>query len=187
MGILIIGGDTMVIQTSRFGAVKITDEDIIVFSEGILGFEHLRKFILLDDPNDEIFAWLQSCEEATIAFPVLEPELFADGYKPELGKTDLMALEIKAEDKVRFFSIITIPENPIEMSANLKAPIVIHAPTRTARQCVLQDNKLAIREPIFSKLQQRVVQNPAQPIKSQALDWGVAVRLPDNAVLELGR
>ena len=66
----------MLIQTSRFGPVNLHDEDIIEFSEGILGFNDLRNFVLLDDPNDEIFAWLQSCEVPQIAFPVLEPELF---------------------------------------------------------------------------------------------------------------
>lgn len=63
------------------------------------------------------------------------------------------------------------------MTANLKAPIVIHVGTRKARQVVLQDNSLAIREPIFTRLQQRVVQNPQAKIKNQAVYTGVAVQL----------
>lgn len=70
----------MVIHTSRFGAVSLTSEDVIQFPEGLLGFNELRRFVLLDDPTDEIFAWLQSCEEPGIAFPLLEPELFTTGY-----------------------------------------------------------------------------------------------------------
>ena len=58
----------MQIQTSRFGNVELDQEDIIEFPEGILGFNSLRKFVLLDDPTDEIFAWLQSCENPAIAF-----------------------------------------------------------------------------------------------------------------------
>lgn len=168
----------MRIQTSRFGSVDLTEEDILEFTEGLLGFNDLRKFVLLDDPNDEIFAWLQSCETPSIAFPVLEPELFLPSYDVQLSKSDLEALGLKGNEGVRYFTIITIPEDPTQMTANLKAPIVINVPTRRARQCVLQDNTLQIREPIFTKLQQRVVQNPSQPLKSQALDWGVAVSLP---------
>jgi flagellar assembly factor FliW len=63
------------------------------------------------------------------------------------------------------------------MTANLKAPIVINVEKRLARQCVLQDNSLAIREPIFTCLQQRVVQNPSMSIKSQSEFQDVAVRL----------
>lgn len=170
----------MNIHTSRFGAVELTEDDILIFPEGLLGFNDLRKFVLLDDPNDEIFAWLQSCENGGIAFPVLEPELFMSSYQVQLAKSDMEALKIKGTEGIRYFSIITIPTDPTQMTANLKAPVVINLSERIGRQCVLQDNNLAIREPIFSKLQQRVVQNPSQPLKSQSLGWGVAVTLPST-------
>lgn len=166
------------VQTSRFGRVQCQEEDLILFPEGILGFADLRKFVLLDDPSDEIFAWLQSCEIPQIAFPVLEPELFTANYALNLTKHDLESLELKKAAGIRSFAIITVPEDPTQMTANLKAPIVINIEKRSARQIVLQDNNLAIREPIFAKLQMRVVQNPQTPIKTQAANWGVAVKLP---------
>lgn len=166
------------VQTSRFGHVQCQEEDLILFPEGILGFADLRKFVLLDDPSDEIFAWLQSCEIPQIAFPVLEPELFTTGYQLNLTRHDLESLELKAPTGIRSFAIITVPEDATQMTANLKAPIVINIEKRSARQIVLQDNHLAIREPIFAKLQSRVVQNPQSPIKTQAANWGVAVKLP---------
>ncbi len=171
----------MYIQTSRFGAVNLNQEDVLNFKEGILGFSDLHEFVLLDDPTDEIFAWLQSCEQPGIAFPVLEPELFMEGiYQPRLGNSDLIALRAKSIKNLRFFCIITIPDDPKQMTANIKAPVAINVKDRIARQCVLQDNHLAIREPIFSKLQQRAIQLPPLKLKSQAHTWGVAVRLPEQ-------
>jgi flagellar assembly factor FliW len=167
----------MVVHTSRFGSVSIAAEDVIHFPEGLLGFNELRKFVLLDDPTDEIFAWLQSCEEPGIAFPLLEPELFTTTYSVQLTKHDLDTMGLKSMDGIRYFSIITIPADPTQMTANLKAPIVVHVPTRKARQVVLQDNSLAIREPIFTRLQQRVVQNPGSSIKNQAVFTDVAVKI----------
>jgi flagellar assembly factor FliW len=173
----------MEIQTSRFGPVSVAAEDILEFPEGILGFNDLRRFVLLDDPNDEIFAWLQSCEVAGVAFPVLEPELFAQGYKVSLARNDLEALGMKSVEGSRNYAIITIPEDVTQMTANLKAPIIINIQKRLARQCVLQDNNLAIREPIFQKLQQRVVQNPQTPIKKQAVERPavavISIRAPE--------
>lgn len=169
----------MVINTSRFGKVTLQEEDVLTLKEGLLGFADLRKFVLLDDPGDEIFAWLQSCEAPEIAFPILEPELFAQNYKVNLTKGDLEALELKADDKTRHFCIVTIPDDPTQMTANLKAPVVINVQKRIARQCVLQDNHLAIREPIFTQLQQRVVSNPQVSIKSQSAVLDVAVRIPE--------
>lgn len=176
------GGIAVIVNTTRFGRVEVTNEDIITFNEGLLGFTELRQFVLLDDPNDDIFAWLQSCEAAHIAFPVLEPELFTENSNFALAKNDLEALKLVNKEKARSFCIITIPDDPTQMTANLKAPIIINAEARVARQCVLQDNNLAIREPIFTKLQQRVVQNPKVSIKSQAHGMeDVAVRLPTHA------
>ncbi|AHI04885.1 putative transmembrane protein [Bdellovibrio bacteriovorus W] len=167
----------MIISTSRFGQVELKEEDVLNFPEGLLGFADLRSFVLLDDPNDEIFAWLQSCESPQVAFPVLEPELFMSQYKVNLTKGDLEGLKMTAQDKARYFSIITIPDDPTMMTANLKAPVVVNVEKRTARQCVLQDNNLAIREPIFAKLQQRVVQNPSVAIKNQSSGIDVATKL----------
>jgi flagellar assembly factor FliW len=89
----------------------------------------------------------------------------------------MSAAELAAQ-KARTFCIITIPDDPTQMSANMKAPIVIHLEAKLGRQCVLQDNSLAIREPIFAKLQQRVVQFPQKSIKAQSTGLDVAVRLP---------
>jgi flagellar assembly factor FliW len=171
-----LGGDFMTISTTRFGSVDLTSEDILTFPEGLLGFNDLRTFALLDDPTDEIFAWLQSCENPHIAFPVLEPELFTTSYKVNLTKLDMEMIGLSSGHSLRFFAIVTIPQDPTQMTANLKAPLAINVQTRLARQCVLQDNGLQIREPIFSKLQQRVVQNPG-PIKSQGTQPAIAVPL----------
>lgn len=170
----------MIVNTTRFGPIEISQEDVLTFSEGLLGFNDLEKFVLLDDPNDEIFAWLQSCDEPSLAFPVLEPELFEENYKLEMTKADLETLKAKDAAELRSFCIITIPEDPARMTANLKAPVVVNISRRLARQCVLQNNKLEIREPIFTKLQQRVVTHNPESIKSQVSDWGVAVRLKDK-------
>lgn len=167
----------MKINTSRFGRIELQDSDVLTFPEGLLGFADLRQFVLLDDPSDEIFAWLQSCESSHIAFPVLEPELFTETYKVTLTKNDLEALKLPAQNMARYFSIVTIPDDPTLMTANLKAPIVVNVVARLARQCVLQDNHLAIREPIFTKLQQRVVQNPTISIKNQSAGMDVAKKL----------
>ena len=168
----------MDILTSRFGKVTISKDDLLTFKEGLLGFASLRSFVILDDPQDDIFAWLQSCEDPNVAFPVLEPELFGASKTFKISQRDLFQIEAEADDKCAFFNIITIPDDPTNMTANLKAPVVVNIAKRIARQCVLQDNKLAIREPIFTKLQQRVVQNPSETIKSKMDHLGVTVKLP---------
>lgn len=174
---ILFWGDAVIIQTSRFGQVAIQESDVLTFPEGLLGFADLRKFVLLDDPSDEIFAWLQSCEASPIAFPVLDPEMFLENYKVNLTKADMESLRMQAGQSPKNFCIITIPDDPTQMTANLKAPVIVNVQEKLARQCVLQDNHLAIREPIFMKLQERVVRNPNATIKEQTSIVDVAVRL----------
>lgn len=173
------------IATSRFGQVSADESDVIHFSEGLLGFADLRKFVLLDDPNDEIFAWLQSCESAQIAFPVLDPEVFVENFKVSLTKADQEALQLTSAAPPRFLSIITIPDDPTQMTANLKAPVILNVAKKLARQCVLQDNHLAIREPIFMKLQERVVRHPHEMIKNQTSVLEVAIKLANGNTPEV--
>jgi len=171
----------VIIKTTRFGQVEINSEDILTFPEGLLGFQDLRQFVLLDDPNDDIFAWLQSCELPSIAFPVLEPEIFGQYYNVNLTKNENELLKFSETIKPTFMNIITIPDDPTQMTANVKAPIVMNMQQRLARQCVLQDNNLAIREPIFVKLQSRVVQSPNMSIKSLSTGLGFAVKIHDKS------
>ncbi len=169
----------MVIKTSRFGLIELKSEDVLTFNEGLLGFKDLRQFVLLDDPNDDIFAWLQSCELPSVAFPVLEPEIFGHKYANSFNRTDFESLQMRVEQAAVYLNIITIPDDPTLMTANIKAPIVINLEKKMARQCVLQDNNLAIKEPIFTKLQSRVVQNPQMPIKSQGRQFDLAIKIQD--------
>lgn len=147
----------MVLNTTRFGKVEYSEEEILHMPEGLLGFQDLKSFLLLEDPRDEIFMWLQSVSEPSIAFPILEPELFLDHYSPQLARSDLIGLDFKTGDVLRVLCIVTIPDDPTQMTANLKAPVVVNLRNHYARQCVLQDNQLAIREPIFEVLQRRVI------------------------------
>jgi flagellar assembly factor FliW len=55
------------------------------------------------------------------------------------------------------YSILTIPANIKEMSANLKAPIVINNKKKIAKQIVLQDNKLTVKYEMYKQLKQFIV------------------------------
>lgn len=144
----------MNIQTTRFGLLTITKEDMVTFPEGLLGFENYQKFIVVDDPRDEIFVWLQSCEEGNMAFPILEPDFFTINYQARLGKRDERILELNEGQTPQTFTIVTIPSDPTLITANLKAPILINDEKKLGIQCVLQDNKLSVNEPIFTTLQE---------------------------------
>ena len=67
------GGFTVKITTTRFGELEVDKKDIIEFTEGLLGFENLKKFFVVDPGDQTLILWLQSTDDAATAFPIIEP------------------------------------------------------------------------------------------------------------------
>lgn len=147
----------MKVNTTRFGELEVNTEDIIHFSEGVLGFEKLRKFFVVDPGDSTLILWMQSIEDASIAFPIIEPKIFKPDYIAKLLPADMASVELENISDARIYSILTIPANIPEMSANLKAPIVINNSKKIARQIVLQDSKLSVKYEMYKDLKSYIV------------------------------
>jgi flagellar assembly factor FliW len=145
------------VNTTRFGELEVDKKDVITLKDGILGFEQLTKFFVVDPGDQTLILWLQSTEEAGTAFPMLEPKIFKSDYVVKLLPAELLSLELETLAGASIYTILTIPKVVTEMSANLKAPIVINNKTRVARQIVLQDSKLEVRHPMYKELKQSIV------------------------------
>jgi len=150
----------MIVETTRFGSISVADEDIITFSEGMLGFSKIDSYVLVERTDDSLFLWLQAVKKPSVAFPLLEPQILDRNFKVELEDEDRKSLKLEPNligGKV--FCIITIPTDPTKMTANLKAPIVINLKKRIAKQVILHSQDYPIRKAIFSDLQQHCATN----------------------------
>lgn len=147
----------MKVNTTRFGELQVNKEDIINMSEGILGFENLKKFFVVDPGDSTLILWLQSIEDEKIAFPVIEPKIFKPDYTAKLLPSDMNSVELESLSQAKIYSILTIPSDISQMSANLKAPIVINNEKQIARQIVLQDSKLSVKYEMYKELKSFIV------------------------------
>lgn len=147
----------MKIKTTRFGELEVDKKDIIEFTEGLLGFENLTKFFIVDPGDQTLILWLQSVDDANTAFPIIEPKIFQPNYMIKLLPVELNSLQLENLANASVYTILTIPQNVTEMSANLKAPIIINNKTKLARQIVLQDSKLEVRFKMYMDLKKYIV------------------------------
>ena len=147
----------MGIKTTRFGELEVNKSDIINFTDGLLGFENLKKYFVVDPGDNTLILWLQSAEDDKIAFPIIEPKIFSPDYIARLTPFELAALELESLNNAKIYSILTIPANVTEMSANLKAPIVINNNKKIAKQVVLQDSKLSVKHEMYKELKTYIV------------------------------
>lgn len=147
----------MKIKTTRFGELEVDKKDIIEFTEGLLGFENLKKFFIVDPGDQTLILWLQSIDDAATAFPIIEPKIFQPNYMVKLLPVELNSLALENLQNASVYTVLTIPQNVTEMSANLKAPIIINNKTKHARQIVLQDSKLEVRFKMYMDLKKYIV------------------------------
>ncbi len=71
----------MLVLTTRFGPVEASQDEIIIFPQGLIGFESSRQWLILPDPQNEDVAWLQSLTQSQVALPLVSPRKYAPGYK----------------------------------------------------------------------------------------------------------
>lgn len=138
-------------NSTRFGELSISEEKIINFPNGILGFPDYRRFTILDYEGDVPFKWLQSIDDPALAFLVVSPDLIKPDYALTMKGSDIADLGEYEDEDIAVFVILTIPDvDPTGMTANLRGPIVINSATMKGKQIILQDDRYAVKHPVLS-------------------------------------
>lgn len=141
------------INTRPYGEIEIDERQVISFPEGILGFDYIKEFALLDSDDDKSpFMWLQATGEPELAFVVIRPEDFLEEYKLVVSQGDLEAVSEKETEKLVVLAIVTIPANPSEMTANLQGPIIINPVKKLGRQAISLSEKYHVRHQILEEM-----------------------------------
>lgn len=148
----------MVVNTKLFGEVTVSDDKIITFAQGIIGFEDLKKFTILYDidlKNKHSVSWLQSLDEPSLAFPVINPYLIKEDYKPEIDDELIATLGPISELDLTVLVTISVPKDISLMSCNIKAPIVINSDTKCGGQFIAQNQDYPVKYYIYDRLKEK--------------------------------
>lgn len=144
--------DQRLVIESRFGALAVAADHAVTFSNGLLGFEEYNHFALaeLADPRYRQFKVLQCLDDHQLSFLVMP----VDPASGIVDASDLAAackkLSIEPDDLV-ILLVVTIrktPDNGVEVSGNLRAPLLIDTAKRTGVQHVLSSETYPVRYPI---------------------------------------
>ncbi len=140
----------MKINTLRFGEIEIEDSRIFDFELPIIGFNELRKFVILDLKKDNFFKWLQSIEDPALAFPIVSVFSMDVDYTIDLSDEAVDKLKITSVDDILVMNIASIPqENPQGTTINLLAPIIFNLKENIAGQVILSGSGYDISFPLF--------------------------------------
>lgn len=124
----------MKINTIQFGEIEFDGSNTIHFSTGILGFESLKNFLLIKT-DDELFYWLNSIDNPEIAFPMVGTRVIDEAYP--------------VEEAHEAFAIVTLNNDPLKITANLKSPVFINQDDKTGFQKVFDSDKYPVNFNLF--------------------------------------
>ena len=159
----------MKIDTSRFGTIEIQEDQVFTFPMGILGFAKCKRFVVIDHTEESPFKWLQSLDEGGLAFIITDPLFFRPDYHIKLRRSELAMLEPVVEEDLVVSVIMTIPENPQDMSANLMAPVVFNMGNRQGMQHVLTNSDYPVKYFALRKREQDAVAAQPAPENPKAI------------------
>ncbi|HEY9855077.1 MAG TPA: flagellar assembly protein FliW [Stenomitos sp.] len=136
----------MKIDTREFGLLDYEESAVLLFPEGLMGLEHLHRFLILDQDAVEPLRWLQSVDEPAIAFPVIDPGLVFPDYHARMSHEDREALGLQPGEEPIVLALVTVPKDPAEMTANLLGPLVLNPARHVGRQVVQHDSQYGTRQ-----------------------------------------
>ena len=119
---------------AKLASVK--TENIIRMPLGLLGFESIKQYVMLINPEEYPFLWLQVLEDPNLAFLVISPFEVVPEYQPDIPNEDVEFLGLKEPSDALIYNIVTL-RRPGLATVNLKGPIIMNHNTLIGKQVVI--------------------------------------------------
>ena len=126
------------LEVSQSEKLDVKKENVIHIPLGLLGFEQVKKYVLLSKPEEEPFMWLQMLEHPDQAFLVISPFLLFPEYRPDLSREDAEFLNLACPEDSILLNIVTLRPGG-QSTVNLKGPVVLNRKTLIGKQVILNN------------------------------------------------
>jgi flagellar assembly factor FliW len=136
------------VEANELETLTVRKENIITLPLGLLGFESVKKYVLLSNPEEKPFLWLQMLDNESQGFVVVSPSSVMPDYAPDISPQDVEFLGIKNSADAIVLNIVTLHANG-EATVNLKGPIILNRYTLVGKQVIpsnVQD--FSLRHPL---------------------------------------
>lgn len=136
----------MVFNSKIHGELKYEEKDIVIFNKGLLGFNELKKFFIIDLEEFKPFKLLHSLENEDVGMIVISPYDFFEDYKINLNEEIIKNLKIKSSEEVIIVNTVTLNSDPKKITTNLQGPIIINICNNLAEQLIVDNLKYKVKE-----------------------------------------
>ena len=136
----------MEINAKYFGQVSYDKNEAIHIINGLIGFEAYTEYLPIPfhEDSDSLIS-LQRLEDETLSFILMNPFGILADYSPSLSDEELKELDAEASEDLSYYVVCVMRDSVAESTVNLKAPLVVNARTRQARQIILDQSEYTFR------------------------------------------
>lgn len=139
----------MNINAKYFGPISYEEDEAIHIVNGLIGFENYTEYLPISfQKEDDSMISLQCLDDEALSFILLNPFGIFPDYKPVLSDLELEELGAVTVDDISFYVIGVIRDSVAESTVNLKAPLVVNALNRQAKQVILDQPEYTFRHPL---------------------------------------
>jgi flagellar assembly factor FliW len=139
---------TVSVVTAHQGTLDVRDSEILRFTSPLLGFPECSRYILHQAKPGPLW-WLQSTERPDVAFCVVQPASLGLDPDYEIDADEVMDLGTTEPSELAIWTIVVLHTDPRQSRTNLRAPVLICKRTGRAKQVVLNDGRLPLRQPLL--------------------------------------
>ena len=120
---------------SRIGPLVVSADKTIRFPRGLIGFESLRDFALVEFKPGTPFHFLQSMEMPGMGMMLADPFSFLPDYQIRLAAVEECLLKVKSIRDLVILVSVTVPKgDPMGSTLNLTGPICVNVQERLGLQ-----------------------------------------------------
>jgi flagellar assembly factor FliW len=138
----------MKIVTSQFGEIEFSEDSLIFFPRGTIGFESCHRFLVIDNEAYKPFKGLLSIDNDKAGFPVLNPFMLNADFGKEIPPALLEQL-LSADEEVDIFCIVNLNSEDGKPTINLRSPIIVDYRLKKGEQIILDTDNLPVAMPIL--------------------------------------
>ena len=139
----------MIVQSTRFGELEVSDEQILDFPQGLLGFPEEKRYALMEYKPDSPFYFLQSLADPDLTFLMINPFAFFNDYEFDMDDALMAEIGVAADNPPTVFNIATVKDKIENMTVNLAGPVLVNLRDRKAAQWVIEKTQFPTRYPLF--------------------------------------
>jgi flagellar assembly factor FliW len=140
------------VVTSRFGTIEVPAERIFFFPRGLIGFEHLKQYALLDSVKGPSIQWLQALDDPETAFLVSEPTAYLPGFELRMWDSDASQALSEGVDleKLTTLAILHVDRAKGLLHIHVQAPLLLDPASRKGVQVVTDAEDSTVTIPLKS-------------------------------------